>query len=160
MRNLVLGISIVILGLFSSCDKCKDADCKNGSSCSKGDCECTTFFSGEKCDTEVRAIYNAKYAGTFTYSDGSKDRDTFELRSSGTNASKLEVVDGEGLVFTLTSPTNFSIFGEEIDGNDRWTVTGSGNFTSTAMSFDVNTKYTEDGKIIYNEDGKFDGTKI
>lgn len=148
------------MGLFSSCDKCKDVDCKNGASCNKGDCECTAFFNGDKCETEVRASYNARYAGTFTFSDGSKDRDTFELRSLGTDASKLEIVDGEGLIFTLTSATNFSVLGEEIDGKDIWRVTGSGNFTSTAMSFKVKTTYTESGMVIYEEDGKFDGTKI
>lgn len=160
MKTLKITLLVAFLGLFSSCDKCKDVDCLNGASCNKGDCECTAFFSGDKCATEVRASYNAKYAGTFTYSDGSADRDTFELRSMGTDATKLEVVDGDGLVITLTTATNFSVFGEEIDGNDKWTVTGTGNFTSTAMSFKVNTSYTESGKVIYSEDGKFDGTKI
>lgn len=160
MNKLLIGFGIILMGLFSSCDKCKDVDCMNGGTCDAGDCECATYYTGDKCESEARSSYNSTYAGTFTYADGTSDRDTIMLRSFGTDVTKLEMVDGEGIILTLTSNSNFSLFAEEIDGADTYTVTGTGNFSSNAMSLNGSTTYSNNGVLIETETFSFNGTKI
>ncbi|MGB0403152.1 MAG: hypothetical protein ACPGEG_03580, partial [Salibacteraceae bacterium] len=148
------------IGLFSSCDKCKDVDCLNSGTCDKGECECTTFYSGDKCEAEIRADYNATYAGTFGFGDGTSFADTIQLRSFGTDVSKLEIIDGEGIILTLTSATNFNLFAEEIDDSAKYTVSGTGNFSSTAMSLTGTSTEAKNGQIIDVETISFNGIKI
>lgn len=70
MKKLTfLSILTLFVGLFSSCNKCKDLDCQNGATCEKreGVCICTFLYEGELCADEIRKTYAGKYNGTLTY---------------------------------------------------------------------------------------------
>jgi len=85
MRKLFLAVAVVSMGLFSSCDKCKDKTCENSASCDKktadcsnvcvnggtsdastGSCSCTEFYNSSTCSNEVRNDLAGEYKGNMT----------------------------------------------------------------------------------------------
>lgn len=82
MRISVIITIIFNLILLSSCNKCKDKTCLNGSTCDKksadcsnvcnnggksdpstGSCTCPEFYTGSTCSDEIRSNYIGVYVG-------------------------------------------------------------------------------------------------
>ncbi|MCB0482278.1 MAG: hypothetical protein KDC83_12670 [Flavobacteriales bacterium] len=122
MRKMMIAMFIASIGLFTSCDKCKKADCQNGATCEKkvGDCECATFYEGDKCENEVRAAFSGTYSGTAKL--GTSTLPTSIAVSNGSGVS--------GLTFTatITTPSGSTIY------NVTGTLTDNTNFTIPAQS--------------------------
>ncbi|MBD79155.1 MAG: hypothetical protein CL840_09565 [Crocinitomicaceae bacterium] len=151
MNKLFFALAFVSIGFFSSCDKCKDADCKNGATCEKkvGDCNCAQFYSGTKCESQVRNSYVGKYIGTSVQSvtvggntDNETSPDTIEVSISGTDPSML-VVKGDGTAadpdvpVTLTSNTNYKVNATFNEGSGNVTMNGTGTFSSTTLTLNA-----------------------
>jgi len=155
MNKIFLALAVLSMGLFSSCDKCKDADCKNGATCEKkvGDCNCAAFYEGSKCDTETRTRYNHNYTGTLEIPPSFPTMPTIiAITSDGTVASaqnyKIVVTTGQNSSTTidikgnLTSTTAFEIVRTKVPfslvpGETEAFVSGTGVFAGDSCTADI-----------------------
>jgi len=151
MKKLLMAIAVLSVGLFSSCDKCKDADCKNGATCEKkvGDCNCPTFYNGTKCDGEVRSNYVGTYIGTSTtvftvqgQTITETETDTMEVITNGTTVTKLDIKgdgtsDDPNVPLVLSNNTDFTATTSFTENGTLINATGSGKFTSTTLSLNA-----------------------
>lgn len=114
MKKLLMAFAVLSMGIFASCDKCKDVDCNNGGTCDDGDCTCAAYYSGEKCDTEVRAKYAGDYNGMIDIpSFQSKLPTTIKVTNPGSVASVqgmqlVVVTDSMGSTTTIDLTTNLT----------------------------------------------------
>ena len=166
MRKSLVALAVISLALFSSCDKCKDADCKNAATCEKkvGDCNCEYFYEGSKCEAEIRAGYVGKYIGTTTVvvdflgqSITDISPDTIEIITNGSNVNSLGFKDDADMSLVLTSNTTFTAKYADLDSTGISFEAG-GTFSSTTLTLDV----TETGNIdggLYKGSAKFTGKK-
>jgi hypothetical protein len=145
MKKVLFGLMIASIGLFSSCDKCKDKDCKNGASCDKktgecadvcenggtsstddGSCSCTTYYKGDKCEAQVRSDYYGTYLGTATTGSGETSPMAITVEARGTNVQHLQtqipirkrsndVVVTETFEASLTSATTVELVERSFD---------------------------------------------
>jgi hypothetical protein len=148
MKIKLFAAAIAAMSFFASCDKCKKADCQNDATCEKkvGDCVCTDFYEGDKCETEVRKAYFGTFSGTITFTlFGSTSTDDIKMTASSySTAQNFQLKDSEdataGAIYCqLTSKTAFKITGDtETDGDfsgtgtiSKSSLTASGNYTIT-----------------------------
>lgn len=128
---------------LSSCQKCQDQDCQNGSTCSiengTATCECTEFYSGERCEIETRSNYYGTYTGTYRErndDNGSTSmlNPTFTVERYLSGASRFNIVMDSGnsseVTFKcrLTDDTNFIIEGFS---NSSYNIDGTGTISET-----------------------------
>lgn len=181
MRKFLIAIAVLSIGLFSSCDKCKDKTCENTASCDKktgdcsnvcvnggtsdastGSCACPEFYNGGTCSNEVRNDYVGTYIGTstVTYEGVSfSEADTYKLELAGTDP-KMMFFDDAGEVIELSSNTAFGMTLVETDGEsgDVSSIVVTGTFGSSSISFDQTVSGEDDGEA-FTESSKFTGTK-
>ena len=181
MRKFLIAIAVLSLGLFSSCDKCKDKTCENTASCDKktgdcsnvcvnggtsdastGSCACPEFYNGGTCSNEVRNDYVGTYIGTstVTYEGISfSDADTFKLELAGTDPKMMFFDDAEEVI-ELSSNTAFGMTLVETDSEsgDVSSIVVTGTFGSSSISFDQTESYEDEGEA-FTVSSKFTGTK-
>ena len=181
MRKFLIAIAVLSIGLFSSCDKCKDKTCENTASCDKktgdcsnvcvnggtsdastGSCACPEFYNGGTCSNEVRNDYVGTYIGTSTviYEGVSfSDADTYKLELAGTDP-KMMFLDGPEEVIELSSNTAFGMTLVETDGEsgDVSSIVVTGTFGSSSISFDQTVSGEDDGEA-FTSSSKFTVTK-
>ncbi len=183
MRKLFLALSIVSMGLFSSCDKCKDKTCENSASCDKktadcsnvcvnggtsnssdGSCACAEYYNGGTCSKEVRSDYVGTYIGNFTdIGSGEVDIDTMVVELSGTDVKMLVLKaygyeDDPDVTLELTTNTAFKFSYSIPDNGDVLKVVGTGTFSRTSMNMETVVSGFIDGQAITFTE-KFDGIK-
>lgn len=109
----------IISTLFTaiSCDnRCAYSDCKNGSSCDKGQCYCKEGYEGEQCQT----MWAQKFVGSFTNVNAADCSLVFSSDIAQTELRKLKIRNLGGFIgvnacmeyyvaATLTSSTTFKI---------------------------------------------------
>ncbi|UTW63690.1 hypothetical protein KFE98_05970 [bacterium SCSIO 12741] len=111
MKKIFFGMLILCMGLLTSCDKCKDKTCENGSSCDSdtgdcvcvcqnggecstadGSCACPTFYTGSTCSIAIRSNYTGSFSGSLGITPGAL---TYTREASvnvdGTDVTKLTV---------------------------------------------------------------------
>ena len=181
MRKFLIAIAVLSIGLFSSCDKCKDKTCENTASCDKktgdcsnvcvnggtsdastGSCACPEFYNGGTCSNEVRNDYVGTYIGTstVTYEGISfSDADTFKLELAGTDPKMMFFDDAEEVI-ELSSNTAFGMTLVETDSEsgDVSSIVVTGTFGSSSISFDQTVSGKMDGEA-FTASSKFTGTK-
>ena len=181
MRKFLIAIAVLSLGLFSSCDKCKDKTCENTASCDKktgdcsnvcvnggtsdastGSCACPEFYNGGTCSNEVRNDYVGTYIGTSTviYEGISfSEADTYKLELAGTDPKMMFFDDAEEVI-ELSSNTAFGMTLVETDSEsgDVSSIVVTGTFGSSSISFDLTVSGEEDGEA-FTGSSKFTGTK-
>jgi hypothetical protein len=54
--NWILILMIAVSAAFASCDQCQGINCQNEGSCEKGECECPSGFSGDRCEFEDKCL--------------------------------------------------------------------------------------------------------
>ena len=183
MRKLFLAVAVVSLGLFSSCDKCKDKTCENSASCDKktadcsnvcvnggtsnssdGSCACAEYYNGGTCSKEVRSDYVGTYIGNFTdIGSGEVDIDTMVVELSGTDVKMLVLKaygyeDDPDVTLELTTNTAFKFSYSIPDNGDVLKVVGTGTFSRTSMNMETVVSGFIDGQAITFTE-KFDGIK-
>lgn len=154
MKTKLFAMAIAAMSLFASCDKCKKADCQNDATCEKkkGDCVCTDFYEGTKCETEVRKNYYGTFKGTasFTIPGYGTDSDDFSMRVESYGGAKtFQMVDPEDasskIYCELTSKTAFKITG---DTDPDAAFTGTGTISSSKLTISGTITMTEQGLTI------------
>lgn len=146
MKTL-LSISLIVLAFgFSSCKKCQEQDCQNGATCTilngEATCECTDFWEGDKCDSEIRNGYYGTYSGTVKYGSLTQSQ-SFVVSSDGTRETDIKIATGTGSsdvtwYVRLTDNNEFNI-------RDQSGVSGSfeGTGRFDASSFSMSGTYQE-----------------
>ena len=181
MKKFLIAIAVVSLGLFSSCDKCKDKTCENTASCDKktgdcsnvclnggtsdastGSCACPDFFNGGTCSNEVRNDYVGTYIGTSTtiYEGISfSEADTYKISLAGINPKMMFFDDAEEVI-ELSSNTAFGMTLVETDSvsGDVESIVVTGTFGSSSISIDITESYEDEGATL-TASTKFTGTK-
>ena len=181
MRKFLIAIAVLSIGLFSSCDKCKDKTCENTASCDKktgdcsnvcvnggtsdastGSCACPEFYNGGTCSNEVRNDYVGTYIGTstVTYEGVSfSEADTYKLELAGTDPKMMFFDDAEEVI-ELSSNTAFGMTLVETDSEsgDVSSIVVTGTFGSSSISFDQTVSGEDDGEA-FTASSKFTGTK-
>ena len=181
MRKFLIAIAVLSIGLFSSCDKCKDKTCENTASCDKktgdcsnvcvnggtsdastGSCACPEFYNGGTCSNEVRNDYVGTYIGTstVTYEGVSfSEADTYKLELAGTDPKMMFFDDAEEVI-ELSSNTAFGMTLVETDSEsgDVSSIVVTGTFGSSSISFDQTESYEDEGEA-FTVSSKFTGTK-
>lgn len=135
-------ILLISLGLFSSCDKCKDVTCFNGADCEDGECICGDWYSGENCETKVIEAYEGLYAGSMSCSWYSPYIMRFVDVPSKDNEMTIEDASlGSYRVYNavFTNEYNFNIPSQVVSSNAFETVraSGSGSFQSTGLVMNI-----------------------
>lgn len=153
MKKSTLALLLLLI-LFSfavsSCDPCKNVDCKNGGTCNKGDCECPTGTEGSFCETVWRdgvlGTYNCKKK-----CNGSDQDDEVIVLKADESATLLSVEFGGGATpCQMTSKNSFK-FSQSFLGEDyelTGTVTGNTitiNQSSASASTGINITCTFTG---------------
>ena len=170
MSKIMMVLGIISLGLFSSCDKCKKADCQNGATCEKkvGDCVCATFYDGDKCDGEVKANYVGTYKGSAKL--GGFVLPTSIVVGSGSGVSaltfKATITTPSGpaeynITATLTDNTTYTIPAQTVSfsliaPNTSAVISGSGTLSASSATATLNFKANADG---LNYTAAFTGSK-
>lgn len=174
MKKLLMIVPALLLALgFASCDKCKKADCQNDATCEKkeGKCNCSTFFEGEKCETELRKKYYGKFIGNVEL-NGAQIPVPVTVSAYGSEANKLTaVVDLTGgsatLVCTLSNATDYTTnevtttITNPADGKPlEVKVSGTGTISATSLTSNLLIKgdFARQGVEIPAV-GKYSGTK-
>lgn len=126
MKNLNLIFLSIIAACtltFSSCDKCKKVECKNGGTCDKGDCKCPTGTEGDFCETAWRDKFIGSYKGIRTCTYYNADSVITITIKEGTNINNMYIeVDGGIYIGTLQTANTFSYSFDY--GGDKLTLTG------------------------------------
>jgi len=140
MRYLV--ILLISLGLFSSCDKCKDISCENGGDCEDGECICGDWYTGDNCETKIVEAYEGLYSGTMTCSWYSPYIMRFADVPSEDNEMTIEDLSvGNYRVYNavFTSENQFNIPSQIVSNNGFETVraSGSGTFRSSGLEMSI-----------------------
>ncbi len=156
-RVLLISLLTALLGGFSSCNKCRNLDCKNEASCERreGICNCTYLYEGELCAEEVRVNHVGEYAGTITFPNPTNPflnetaPITIRVIVEGSDASLLGVrfnFLGSDYAFTgkLTEPNVFVAVAKKlsVDGFGDITVleTSSGTFSGNQLNASINVR--------------------
>lgn len=136
---------IVSLALtFSGCkDKCKDVTCENDGKCntSDGKCECTDFFSGEKCADEKRTAFYGTFTGTLTFGSTAFKNQRWTVSRYTSDATKIQVSTAgtDVLYLTMSAPGITTVSGDNSSSN---AYTGSGNVSGTSLYLSGSIKST------------------
>lgn len=146
MKKTTFALLLVLITFsfaISSCDPCKDVDCKNGGTCDDGNCECPTGTEGSMCETVWRdgilGTYNCKKK-----CNGSDQDDQVIVLKADHTATQLSVEFEGGITpCKMTSKNSFSysqsFIGEDyeltgtVTGNDI-TITQSSSSASTGIN--------------------------
>ncbi|UTW61861.1 hypothetical protein KFE98_17880 [bacterium SCSIO 12741] len=109
-----------------------------------GNCECTDFYTGDRCADELRSTYIGTYAGSITLaiagSSNTESRD-FAVEKNGSSVQNLKI--------EIDTSANTYIYIRLDDATSRYTVTGdndpafdwtgSGTINSTSMTANLAT---------------------
>lgn len=145
MKIKILTMALAAISFLSSCDKCKKADCQNEATCEKkvGDCVCTDYFEGDKCETEVRKAFFDKFTGTVktTFFGTSSEEPMSLICSSYSSAQNFMLEDDDVKIYCqLTSKTAFKITG---DSDDEVNWSGTGTISKSSLSISGNATIVE-----------------
>ncbi len=146
MKRLLFALAIGGLVTLVSCGKCKDVDCLNGGTCNSadGNCECTDFYTGDRCADELRNSYTGTYAGTITLaiagSSSTESRD-FAVETNGSNVQNMKIeIDTAANTYIYVrlddATSRFTIYG---DNDPAFDWTGSGTVNTTTMTANLAT---------------------
>lgn len=108
----LLGMSLS----FNQCmvDPCEETVCLNRGTCDDGNCLCKPGFTGENCQTEIRAAMVGTYYGNKTTATSQTGTYLSVVRSNAGNEFLFADIDGKRIYITVVSSTNFTI------GNDTY----------------------------------------
>jgi hypothetical protein len=71
MKQIILGMLLITMIIFQSCDPCDGISCQNGGSCNtNGLCVCTSGFEGTSCERHWRDKFIGTWNLTTTFHDG------------------------------------------------------------------------------------------
>lgn len=152
-----MAFAVLSMGIFASCDKCKDVDCNNGGSCDDGDCTCASYYTGDNCDTEVRAKYAGDYNGIIDIPSFQSLLPTkITVTNPGTVASVqgmqlVVVTDSMGTTTTIDLSTNLTSNTEIevpetkvpftlIPGETEALISGTGVYSGDSLTADITIK--------------------
>jgi hypothetical protein len=146
---LILGVTLY------SCGKCKKLDCQNDAGCSvtngKATCNCSDFFTGERCDSELRAEYFGVYNGTTTATvSGVKfsGNPSYSVESySSAEYFKMVTTNSDGTSNTwyckLTGKNDFTV--QRISASGISSVESSGTISGNNLKASGNYSFSENG---------------
>ncbi len=154
MTRLITAVLLLVLLLTgSSCNRaCKDVDCLHGGSCDKGTCDCNfqyggqfcdslcpAGYTGEFCNTEIRAQFIRQWSATITSSSGPIVQQQLVITAGpGISTVVVSNFDNQGFNFTgvIATGNSFS-FSQNAMGNYTGLVSGSGIINGSNLSINL-----------------------
>lgn len=89
MKKLLFVLTLATGFFISSCsDPCKDITCSEVGTCDDGTCTCDTGYTGDNCETEIRAKFIGTWFSDAFTCDGFTESETFFV-VAGTNISEV-----------------------------------------------------------------------
>ncbi len=139
----IMMAAFVTLGVFSavlytSCgkDACKDVTCKNGGTCSGGNCTCPTGYEGTDCGTLSRAKFVGVYPGTESCTIGT---DSYSITlAAASNDLMLTYTNLYNQAITATcnmvATDSFTFSGSQAVGAGNVIFSGSGRLVTNTLT--------------------------
>lgn len=143
LKHLIFALMAVTTFSLASCkkDKCKDKTCQNGGACVDGTCNCAAGYTGENCETEVRAKFRSTYnvnescpSGNYTY------QITISNSSAGVDRLLISNFGGYGVTVSATASGNsLTIATQQVTAPDGTaTFSGSGQLSGNILTISYN----------------------
>ena len=139
LKHLLFALLAVTTFSLASCkkDKCKDKTCQNGGACADGTCNCAAGYTGENCETEIRAKFRSTYnvnescpSGNFTY------QITISNSSAGVDRLLISNFGGYGASVSATaSGSTLTVATQQVDLNGTSaTFSGTGQLSGNILT--------------------------
>lgn len=112
MKHLLYAFIILpLLVISSSCNRCKDVNCQNGGTCSKGTCTCAEGYEGDLCATAMRDKMIGTYHGTLTCHVEEDMSYSLEIKAYQPDAGKITISEDGRADFQcdITGSNTFSM---------------------------------------------------
>lgn len=138
LKHLIFALLAVTTFSLASCkkDKCKDKTCQNGGACADGTCNCAVGYTGENCETEIRAKFFGTYNGNFACPPSVNATINMTINSSAAGVTSVVISDGTDTWIGTVSGSSLNISTQTISGGT--TISGAGQLAGNILTLNLN----------------------